>query len=101
MTTEGLSFVSIRWQGKLLPLVGETYTFYQAADDTANLSLNHSLLINASGVCCIERRATAFLQRGIFYHLTLEYQQLTGVAGSDPPALIGVHSRTWHVCTVQ
>ena len=80
VTPEGSSFVSIRWEGKILPPVSETYTFYLTADDAANLALNHTLLINASDICCIEHRATVFLQKGTFYHLALEYQQLTGAA---------------------
>ena len=80
VTPDGSSFVSVRWLGKLLPPVSETFTFYLTADDAANLALNHTLLINASDVCCIEHRATVFLTQGVYYDLALEYQQLTGAA---------------------
>ena len=80
VTPDGSSFVSVRWLGKLLPPVSETFTFYLTADDAANLALNHTLLINASDVCCIEHRASVFLTQGVYYDLALEYQQLTGAA---------------------
>ena len=63
----------------MVPL-SDTYTFYLTADDAANLAINHTLLINASDVCCIEHRASVYLLANTFYQISLEYQQLTGSA---------------------
>ena len=73
-------YVSIRWAGKFMAPKGELTTFYLKADDFANLYFNHTLLVNASSVCCIEYRASIALQAGVYYDFVLEYQQLTGSA---------------------
>ena len=55
--------MSVRWRGKLLPPVSEVFTFYLTADDAAALAVNHSLVINATDVCCVEHRATVALTK--------------------------------------
>ena len=55
--------MSVRWRGKLLPPVSEVFTFYLTADDAAALAVNHTLVINATDVCCIEHRATVALTK--------------------------------------
>lgn len=58
----------------------EEYTLYLTADDTAQLTLNHSLLIDGTATCCIEYRATIVLLAGTFYDLQVTYTELTGAA---------------------
>jgi uncharacterized protein YpmB len=80
VTPDSSEYVSVRWTGKLLVPKTESYTFYLIADDAANLAINHTLVINASDVCCIEHRAVVSLIEGEYIDLSLEYQQLTGAA---------------------
>jgi hypothetical protein len=80
VATLSSDFASIRWRGKLMLERSEDITFYLKADDYALLYLNHSLIINASEPCCIERRASRYLESHVFYDLVLEYVELTGTA---------------------
>lgn len=80
ITMDASEYVSIRWSGKLLAPKTEAYTLYLTADDAANLAVNHTMVINASDVCCIEHRAVVNLVADQYIDLILEYQQLTGAA---------------------
>lgn len=80
VTTDASQYVSIRFSGKLLVPKTDAYTFYLTADDSANLAVNHTMIINSSAVCCIEHRAVMMLYQGEYVDIILEYQQLTGAA---------------------
>jgi len=80
ITDSSADYVSVHWVGKIMVPVSEMFTFYLTSDDSATLNLNHSMLINASDVCCVEHRAHVFLQAGTYYDLSIDYVELTGAA---------------------
>eukprot|EP01036_Dinobryon_divergens_P022354 gene22354-30602_t len=80
ITPDSSDYVSVIWSGKLMLPKSDVYTFYLTADDSAVLTLNHSVLINGTDVCCIEHRASLLLLAGVYYDLNVAYIELTGSA---------------------
>ena len=80
ITPDSSDYVSIIWSGKLVVPKTDVYTFYMTADDSAVLTLNHSILINGTDVCCIEHRASILLVAGVYYDFNIAYVELTGSA---------------------
>ena len=76
----------MRWRGKLLPPVSEVFTFYLTADDAAALAVNHTLVINATDVCCIEHRATVALTK--VWYPTTQHSQAPIVDHHSPSHLL-------------
>jgi hypothetical protein len=80
ITSDSSDYVSVTWSGKLIIEQSAIYIFYLLADDSAIFNLNHTLLIDASDVCCIEHRASIYLEAGMYYQFDLNYIELTGTS---------------------
>lgn len=80
LTQYSYDYVSVKWVGKLSVPKTDEYTLYLTADDFATVSLNHTVLIDGSGVCCIEYRASTVLTAGVFYDIAIDYVELIGAA---------------------
>ena len=82
VTTFGLDFVSVRWEGYVRPSFSETYTFWLDIDDHARFWVDGILLIDswvfppASGLLHAEYNLTA---HGT-HELVLEYRDILGNA---------------------
>ncbi|MEM9933576.1 MAG: PA14 domain-containing protein [Bacteroidota bacterium] len=79
----GANTFSIRWDGQLLPLYNETYTFYTSTDDGVRLWVNGQLLIdqweNQGGTT---HTATISLESGKKVPIRMEYYENTGSAAA-------------------
>lgn len=80
ITATAQDSVSVVWVGKLMVPKSELYTLYLTADDSAELFVNHSMLINASSASQVEHRTKIYLEGGVFYDFVLQYRDFSGTA---------------------
>ena len=81
ITTFGRDYVSVRWEGCILPLFSETYSFWLDIDDHARLWIDDELIIDwwtfsTSPVMHAEHELQAF----VTHDIVLEYRDITGNA---------------------
>ena len=81
ITTFGRDFVSVRWEGCILPLYSETYHFWLDVDDQARLWIDDELIIDwwafsRSSAMHAEHELQAF----VTHDIVLEYRDITGNA---------------------
>jgi hypothetical protein len=83
ITPYGRDYVSGRWNGKILPPVTETFTFFLYADNAVRMWLDHTLVIDTwdSPLCCNETLAFKRLTEGVFVDVRIEWREITGAAG--------------------
>lgn len=82
ITTFGMDYVSVRWEGCVLPFHSEVYTFWLDIDDQARLWIDNELVIDSwtfspsSSMLHVERELQGFVPHDI----VLEYRDITGNA---------------------
>jgi hypothetical protein len=72
ITPTASDYVSVRWQGRLLPSYSETFTFYTDADDGARLWVNDVQLIDRWEGGANMTAAKLPLKANTFYRIKLE-----------------------------
>eukprot|EP01032_Pedospumella_encystans_P016613 gene16613-18946_t len=80
ITPDSGDFVSVEWSGKFKVDKSEYYTFYLSADDSVQLFFNHTLVIDGTDTCCVERQVSVLLEAGVYYDFLLKYAEYTGTA---------------------
>lgn len=96
ITTYGVDYVSVRWQGRLRPSYnqvcpscaslitwtdsGQTYTIYFYADDGVRLWLDKRLVIDKWDTCCNETWANVALMANYLHDIAIDYRQIRGSA---------------------
>eukprot|EP00956_Cyclotella_meneghiniana_P022586 scaffold42858_cov61-Cyclotella_meneghiniana.AAC.3 len=84
ITTFAKDYVSVRWEGCVLPFHTEVYTFWLDIDDQARLWIDNELVIDSwafssslsSSMPHVERK----LQASVPHDIVLEYRDITGSA---------------------
>ncbi|CEP02182.1 hypothetical protein PBRA_002447 [Plasmodiophora brassicae] len=96
ITTYGVDYVSVRWQGRLRPSYNQvcpsyaslitwtdsdqTYTIYFYADDGVRLWLDKRLVIDKWDTCCNETWANVALMANYLHDIAIDYRQIRGSA---------------------
>eukprot|EP00474_Spongospora_subterranea_P005088 CRZ05546.1 hypothetical protein [Spongospora subterranea] len=83
ITTFGVDYVSVRWEGKLKPAYSQTYTIYVTADDGVRLWLDRRLIIDNWSTCCNESWANVALSAGYLHDIKIDYREIQGIASID------------------
>jgi hypothetical protein len=71
---------SVRWTGKVTPLLSQTYTFYLNVYDGARLWVNNQLIIDDWAWDEGEEQGSIALSAGTAYDIKLEYKEGSGAA---------------------
>ena len=72
---------SVRWEGEVLPLYNETYTFYTFSDDGAKLYVDGQVLVDQfNNQTPTEWSGSIALTAGQKVSITLEYMEASGVS---------------------
>jgi len=81
VTNLGTDGYSIRWSGQIQPLYSQSYTFYVTADGGSKLTINGTVLFDAStSEGSNTQSGTITLTAGEKYTISLEYVEQTGNA---------------------
>jgi hypothetical protein len=80
LTTFGVDYVSVRWEGKLRSAFSEATTIYALADDGVRVWIDRRLVIDAWSTCCNESFAVVSLVANHLHDIIVEYQELRGEA---------------------
>ena len=84
VTTFGRDFVSVRWEGYVMPSYSELYTFWVDVDDHVRLWVDGILLVDSwtfsTSSSAIPLRADCDLTAMVAYEVIMEYREFTGNA---------------------
>ena len=80
ITSFGIDFVSIRWEGFLKSSFSEMYRFIGQFDDRVRIWLDHTLIIDTWNRNDILTSSFYFLNSNLFYAIVIEYIELEGNA---------------------